>query len=131
MMGNNNNNGLPSPGLGSSPNPINQHSSNITNTATLIRNHLSPKWKLYWCVLVKDVIVFYKNQDEKTPVDFLLLKDFSILLPPNRELAFILVDRSKQLEHEFYAQTADEFREWIKVYRYIESFILKGFKVYF
>lgn len=89
-------------------------SSSSNSAATLIRTHLSPKWKLYWCVFIKDYIVFYKSQDDKTPVDFLLLKDFSITLT-NRDNGFILVDRQKHLEHEFYASTQDDFREWYKV----------------
>lgn len=88
-----------------------------STAAALIRNHLGSKWKAYWSVLVKDYIAFYKNQDEKIPVDFLLLKDFSIVLSSSRENGFILIDRQKQLEHEFYAPGPDEFKEWLRVNR--------------
>lgn len=91
-------------------------SSHLSSTAALIRNHLGSKWKLYWSVLVKDYIAFYKNQDEKIPVDFLLLKDFSMSTSKNnRENGFVLTDRQKQLDHEFYAPTSDEFKEWLRV----------------
>lgn len=89
-------------------------SSHLANTAALIRNHLGHKWKLYWSVLVKDYIAFYKNPDDRIPVDFLLLKDFSIV-QSNRENGFVLVDRQKQLEHEFYTQTPDELKDWLRV----------------
>lgn len=99
--------------LGNSGGGSSSHLS--SSAAALIRNHLGSKWKLFWSVLVKDYIAFYKNQDEKIPVDFLLLKDFAIVLSTNREYGFVLIERPKQLEHEFYAPGPDEFREWLRV----------------
>jgi hypothetical protein len=61
--------------------------------------------------LFKDYITFYKYQDEKTPKDFLLLKEFSVV-SSGRKNGFIIVDKSKQLEHEFYAESAEDYLYW-------------------
>jgi hypothetical protein len=85
------------------------------------------KFKRYWCVLVKDYIAFYKTQDERTPHDFLLLKDFFIKIINNTanhnssnvnnfvKNNFLIGDKVKQMEHEFYAETSEDFQEWLNV----------------
>ena len=81
----------------------------------LLKNPLSSrsKWKKYWCVLMKDFIIFYKNPDEKTPKDFLMLKDFEITKElTNKKLGFCLVEKAKQSVYEFYAEQSDEYNEW-------------------
>jgi hypothetical protein len=93
----------------SSPSPSSSHLK-----TSLIRHHLNSKWKRYWCVLGKDYIVFYKNQDDKMLDSFLLLRDF-LLLRSGRENGFLLIEKQKQLEHEFYAETSEEFKDWYQV----------------
>lgn len=80
---------------------------------TLMRNQLNRpiKWKKYWCVLMKDYITFYKQSDDKTPKDFLLLKDFEIK-EGSKKHGFILTDNLKQISHEFYSEQMDEYNEW-------------------
>jgi hypothetical protein len=116
---------------------VNSNCSNNTNNSSisynnnnnkmnnLIKNRLNSrsKWKKYWCVLMKDYLIFYKNPDEKVPKDFLMLKDFDInkehhkseqtsLNANQKQYAFYLVDNSKQLTHEFYVEQIDELNEW-------------------
>lgn len=93
-----------------SSNSTNAGSSNSQNT--LIKNQLNRpiKWKKYWCVLVKDYITFYKQAEDKTPKDFLLLKDFEIK-EGSKKYGFIIVDNIKQTSHEFYADQVD-YNEW-------------------
>lgn len=87
-------------------------SGSYSNTNSLLRNHMSRgKWKHYWCVLVKDYMTFYKQPDDKIPKDFLLLKDFNIF-STNHKNGFILFDKIKQVEHEFYANTFEEYQSW-------------------
>ena len=92
-------------------NNITNSNNNSSNNQNMVRYNTFNKWKHYWCVLFKDYITFYKHQDEKTPKDFLLLKDFTIK-QSGRKNGFILVDKSKQLEHEFYAETDEDFNSW-------------------
>lgn len=83
----------------------------------------TPHFKRYWCVLVKDYIAIYKHQDDKTPKDYLLLKDFFIKTstgdynnPKNNiKNFFIIGDKTKQLEHEFCADTYDDYQSWLSV----------------
>lgn len=101
----------PSLSLSSSNSNLSNSLSNLTNSN--LRNQLTrPKWKRYWCVLVKDYIAFYKNQEEKTPKDFLLLKDFNVSKSDTIKYGFLISDKLKQLEHEFYAETREEFKDW-------------------
>ena len=87
-------------------------SGSYSNTNSLLRNHMSRgKWKHYWCVLVKDYMTFYKQPDDKIPKDFLLLKDYNIF-STNHKNGFILFDKMKQVEHEFYANTFEEYQSW-------------------
>ena len=62
-------------------------------------------------MLVKDYITFYKRVDDKMPKDFLLLKDFT-LFSSSQKNGFILYDKLKQREHEFYASSFDEYKQW-------------------
>ena len=45
------------------------------------------------------------------PKDFLLLKDFT-LFSSSQKNGFILYDKLKQREHEFYAHSFDEYKQW-------------------
>ena len=56
-------------------------------------------------------MTFYKQPDDKIPKDFLLLKDFNIF-STNHKNGFILFDKIKQVEHEFYANTFEEYQSW-------------------
>ena len=78
----------------------------------VIVNANNSKWRYYWCVLFKDYITFYKNSDEKSLKDFLHLKSFLVLPSQQHKLGFVLVDKGKQLEYEFYAESADDYRDW-------------------
>lgn len=62
----------------------------------------------------KDYITFYKTPDDKMPDSFLMLRDFS-LLKSSRDNGFMVLDKQKQLEHEFYADSADEYKEWFQI----------------
>jgi hypothetical protein len=79
------------------------------------------KFRRYWCVLVRDYMAFYKHPDDKVPKDFLLLKDFYIKSSSFSTSSstfkhnFVIGDKTKQLEHEFYAETYPEFQEWVAV----------------
>lgn len=94
----------------------NSSGSNITSNNNGINNTLlrNGKWKRYWCVLMKDIILFYKQQNDSTPKDFILLKDFNVLTSGHKN-GFILFDKLKQLEHEFYAESFEDYREWHQV----------------
>jgi hypothetical protein len=93
---------------------IKKYTNNLSGSnSNLTKINQNPaKWKHYWCVFVKDYITFYKYQDDKTPKDYLLLKDFNIIKNEKRKNGFILFDKIKQIEHEFYAETTEQFKEW-------------------
>jgi hypothetical protein len=119
--GNSNSNGSVSGGSSASNGSASSTSSSSGAAAnkSLIRSHV--KWKHYWCMFIKDYIVLYKQVDDKTPSDYLILKDFNIT-PSKRKYGFILYDKSKQAEHEFYAESNEEFKEW---YQSLLAFQLK------
>ena len=103
---------------GATANSLNRSASNGNNNGgtsphALIRTHLKRhhKWHYYWCVLMKDYITFYKQADDKTPKDFLLLKNFN-LTPSTHTNGFVIIDKMKLIEHEFYADTQAEFKDW-------------------
>ncbi|RNA31543.1 Beta-mannosidase [Brachionus plicatilis] len=92
---------------------INKYSINSSNSnLNKLNQNTAIKLRHYWCVLVKDYIAFYKNPDDKTPKDFILLKDFNISISNRRKDGFVIFDKVKQVEQEFYADCAEVFKEW-------------------
>jgi hypothetical protein len=49
--------------------------------------------------------------DDKIPKDFLLLKDFTLFSSAHKN-GFVIYDKIKQREHEFYAHTFDDYKQW-------------------
>jgi len=86
--------------------------STSTNNSLIKHHHHHSKWRRYWFVLMKDYIIYYKHPDDKTPKDFFLLKDFSVSQSANHKNGFVLTDKTKQVENEFYAETYEDCREW-------------------
>ncbi len=82
----------------------------IKQHPTIIRT-INSKWQRYWCILMKDYIIFNRHPDDKTPKDYLLLKDFEVQRT-SRQYGFIVVDTAKDMTHEFYADTCDEYKSW-------------------
>ncbi len=60
---------------------------------------------------MKNYIIFNRNPEDKTPKDYLLLKDFEVQRT-NRPNGFLIVDTAKESTHEFYAETSDEYKNW-------------------
>ncbi|CAF0808641.1 unnamed protein product [Brachionus calyciflorus] len=103
---------------------IKKQSNNPSGSnSNLTKINSNYKWKHYWCVFVKDYITFYKYQDDKTPKDYLLLKDFTLSKSEKRKNGFLLYDNKKQIEHEFYAETTELFKDW---YQYLSDFKVKS-----
>lgn len=92
---------------------INKYNINSSNSnLSKINQNSAIKLKHYWCVLVKDYIAFYKNPDDKAPKDYILLKDFNISISNRRKDGFVIFDKVKQVEQEFYADSSEQFKEW-------------------
>lgn len=88
----------------------------LSNSSSTSRHNIIrtiSKWHHYWCILMKDYIIFNKEQDDKTPKDYILLRNFTVQRT-KRQLGFKIIDHSKEIEHEFYAENADEFKEWFQ-----------------
>lgn len=86
------------------------------NKTNIIRT-MNSKWQHYWCILMKDYIIFNRQPDDKTPKDYILLKNFTLQKTP-KQLGFKLIDNIKNIEHEFYAENSEEFRDW---YQYLSE----------
>jgi hypothetical protein len=92
--------------------------NNNNNQRQILINSKSKKLEPHWCVLMKDYITFYKHQDDTIPKDFLLLKDeFDVYSNQtdnhnNRFYGFVIFDKSKQFELEFFTESIDECRLW-------------------
>ena len=74
------------------------------------------KFRRYWCVLQKDYIAFYKHPDDRTPKDYILLKDFfvrNLKSDDGAKYQFVIGDRIKKLEHEFQADSNEDYHEWM------------------
>jgi hypothetical protein len=64
---------------------------------------------------MKDHIVINKRPDDKIPKDGIVLKNFTIKKTnlKNKKCTFMIIDHTKNnTEHEFYAETWEEFRDW-------------------
>ena len=101
---------------------INKYKINSSNSnLAKINQNSAIKLKHYWCVLVKDYIAFYKNPEDKAPKDFILLKDYTISISNRRKNGFVIFDKVKQVEQEFYADSTEQFKEWYQCLTDIKS----------
>jgi hypothetical protein len=72
---------------------------------------MNPKWQRYYCLLMKDHILFNKQPDDRIPKDCIVLKNFTVKKTA-KQCSFMLIDLSKNVEHEFYSETWEEFHDW-------------------
>ena len=84
----------------------------VNKTNNIILTTINPKWQRYYCLLMKDHILFQKQPDDRTPKEFIILKNFTIK-KTTKKCSFMLIDHTKtNIEHEFYADSLEDFRDW-------------------
>lgn len=85
------------------------------DSENIIRTTIGSKWERFYCLLMKDHIVINKRPDDKIPKDGIVLKNFTLKKTnlKNKKCTFMIIDHTKNnIEHEFYAETWEEFRDW-------------------